>query len=595
MASIAAYEREHIRAGNLRLIVFIAAVALAWFSFVQHKLSAAWLGLPILVFAGLGIADESILRKKKGIERRAEYYQRGFARIEDRWTGTGSTGERFLRDDDLYAGDLDIFGRGGLFELISAARTDLGEETLAEWLLSPAPVDEVRKRQDAVRELAGMLDFREKLAVIGDSALTDRDAGPLWTWGEQHLIEASTGLRLFAAAVSTLMALSMAAYAVWSLLWLDPAQFPGVARPVVPLACVLAFGLAVFGFAIYWRGRVQESTRRFEQIRKGLGLISQLLVQMEQAQFKSALLVEIQKNISLGSKPSRQIARLNRLADLLDSRDNLLLRIFGPPLLWTTQVVFAIERWRERYGPVMASWLKAVGDMEALSSLATYAYEHPEDPFPEFTAESPVFAADEIGHPLLPSAKCVRNSVALGENLRLLIVSGSNMSGKSTLMRTIGTNAVLALAGSVVRARSLRLSELRIGASLRISDSLREGESRFSAEIGRIRRIMNLARQFKPTLFLIDEILNGTNSQDRQTGAHVILRRLIELGAFGIITTHDLALTRVGEMFPAGVCNAHFRDKIIDGRMVFDYRLHPGVVQGSNAVELMRLYGLIEE
>ena len=203
-----------------------------------------------------------------------------------------------------------------------------------------------------------------------------------------------------------------------------------------------------------------------------------------------------------------------------------------------------------------------------------------------------VFAAEEIGHPLLPRAKCVRNSVTLGEslaeNLRLLIVSGSNMSGKSTLMRTIGTNAVLALAGTVVRANSLRLSELRIGASLRISDSLREGESRFSAEIGRIRRIMDLALQFKPTLFLIDEILNGTNSQDRQTGSQVILRRLIESGAFGMITTHDLALTRVGEMFPSQVRNAHFRDTIVDGRMVFDYKLHPGVVQGSNAVELTR-------
>ena len=470
---------------------------------------------------------------------------------------------------------------GGLFELLSAARTDLGEETLAEWLLAPASLDEVRKRQSAIRELAGMLDFREQLAVIGDSALTDRDAAPLWTWGEKPLMDAGAGLRLVAAALSALMGLSMATYAVWSLVWLDPTQFPGVARPVVPLACVLAFGLAVFGFAVSWRGRVRESVERFEQIRTGLASIAQLLVRMERAQFRSALLVEIQKNIGAGNSPSKQIARLNRLADLLDSRDNLFVRIFGPPLLWTTQVVFSIERWRRRYGPVMASWLKSVGDMEALSSLATYAYEHPEDPFPEFTTESPVFAAEEIGHPLLPRAKCVRNSVTLGEslaeNLRLLIVSGSNMSGKSTLMRTIGTNAVLALAGTVVRANSLRLSELRItGASLRISDSLREGESRFSAEIGRICRIMDLALQFKPTLFLIDEILNGTNSQDRQTGSQVILPAADRSGAFGMITHgHHLALTRVGEMFPSQVRNAHFRDTIVDGRMVFDYKVHP--------------------
>lgn len=594
-ASIAGYESQHIRTGNIRLIVFIAAFAIAWFSFVQHKMSAAWLGLPIVAFAGLGIADEAILRKKKAVERRADYYKRGIARIEDRWVGTGSTGERFLKDDHLYARDLDIFGRGGLFELVSVARTDLGQETLAEWLLSPPALDDIRRRQEAVRELAGMLDLREKLAVVGDDALTDKDAAPLWTWGEHSLFRASGALRMLGAALSVLMGLSMAIYAIWSLVWLDPAQFPNTPRPTIPLACVLVFGLMIFGFALYWRGRVLESVERFEKIRTGLALMAQLLVLIERAEFKSALLHGTQQKISWGERPSKQIAKLNRLADLLDSRDNLLLRILGPPLLWTTQVAFAIESWRRRYGPVMASWLKAIGDMEALSSLATYAYEHPEDPFPEFTTEAPALVAEEMGHPLLPRSRCVRNSVDLGKDLRLLIVSGSNMSGKSTLLRTIGVNAVLALAGTVVEARSFRLSELRIGASLRISDSLREGESRFSAEIGRIRRIMDQAQQFKPTLFLIDEILNGTNSQDRQTGSHVILRRLLENGAFGLITTHDLALTRVGEMFPSGVRNAHFRDKIIDGKMVFDYQLHPGVVQGSNAVELMRLYGLMQE
>jgi hypothetical protein len=592
-ASIAQHDHQHIRVGNMRMIVFIAALAIAWFSLVQHQISPGWLAIPIVVFVGLGIADERTLRKKRQVERRADYYKRGFARIEDRWAGTGSTGERFLTEDHLYARDLDLFGRGGLFELISAARTDLGQETLAEWLLSAAPLDEVKKRQEAVRELSGMLDFREKLAVTGDDSLTDKDAAPLWTWGEHHLFPVNATLRIVTALLSALMGLSMATYVIWSLLWLDAEQFPGVPPPAVPLGCLLVFGLAVFGFALYWRGRVSESAQRFEEIRHGLALISQLLVLMEQTKFKSAPLADLQRKISLGARPSKQIARLNRLADLLDSRENLILKIFGPPLLWTTQIAFAIEAWRQHCGPVMASWLKAVGDMEALSSLATYAYEHPEDRFPEFTTESPALIAEEVGHPLLPRSKCVRNSVAMGKDLRLLIVSGSNMSGKSTLMRTLGVNAVLALAGTVVQARSFRLSDLRIGASLRISDSLREGESRFSAEIGRIRSIMDLAERFKPTLFLIDELLNGTNSQDRRTGSHVILRKLIENGAFGLITTHDLALTRVGEMFPSGVQNAHFQDQIIDGNMVFDYQLHAGVVQGSNAVELMRLYGLI--
>jgi DNA mismatch repair ATPase MutS len=323
----------------------------------------------------------------------------------------------------------------------------------------------------------------------------------------------------------------------------------------------------------------------FEKIRPGLALLSDLLLVAERASFTTEELRKLQQKLIGAVKPSAQIRRLNVFADMLDSRENLFVRIFGPPLLWTTHVTFAIEDWRRRYGHITRSWIEAISEIEALNSLATYSYEHPDDPFPELTEGEGEFCGVNLGHPLLPG--CVRNSVSLDSHHALLIVSGSNMSGKSTFLRTIGINTVLALAGAPVRAQSLRLSHLSLATSLHIADSLQEGASHFSAEIARIRQIVEIAREQPPALFLIDEILQGTNSEDRRIGAEAILKRLLAMGAIGAITTHDLALTNI----PGA--NAHFRDQIRDGRMSFDYILKPGVVEGSNALELMRLYGLI--
>jgi DNA mismatch repair ATPase MutS len=232
--------------------------------------------------------------------------------------------------------------------------------------------------------------------------------------------------------------------------------------------------------------------------------------------------------------------------------------------------------------------------MEALCSLAGHAWEHPEDPFPELTADAggPLFDGEALGHPLLPEGACVRNDLRLDGDLQLLLVSGSNMSGKSTLLRTVGVNAVLAQAGGTVRARRLRLSPLAVGASIRINDSLLAGRSRFYAEITRLRELVALAAGDLPLFFLLDEILHGTNSHDRQIGAEAVVRGLVERGAIGLVTTHDLALAQVAEALAPQAANIHFQDHMEAGRMVFDYRIHPGVVTKSNALELMRSVGL---
>ena len=261
-------------------------------------------------------------------------------------------------------------------------------------------------------------------------------------------------------------------------------------------------------------------------------------------------------------------------------------------MLWDVHLVHAVERWRRLSGPAVRRWLRAVGEMEALSSLAGYHDEHPDDVFPEMSAGSPCFDGELLGHPLLPGAVMVRNDVRLTGDLRVLVVSGSNMPGKSTLLRTVGINAVLAQAGAPVRAHRLRLTRLEIGASIRIQDSLQAGVSRFYAEITRLGLIMRRARDTPPVLFLIDELLHGTNSHDRLIGAEAIVRRLVERGALGLITTHDLALARVADTLGARGANVHFEDVLEDGRMRFDYRMQPGVVQHSNALALMRSVGL---
>jgi DNA mismatch repair ATPase MutS len=260
-------------------------------------------------------------------------------------------------------------------------------------------------------------------------------------------------------------------------------------------------------------------------------------------------------------------------------------------LLWNTQLAMVLDAWRRISGSAVARWLAVLGEFEALCALAEYAYENPADPFPEIVAESPCFEAEELGHPLLPRDRCVRNDVRLGAELRVLFISGSNMSGKSTLLRTVGVNAVLALAGAPVRARRLRLSPLTLGATLRIQDSLQAGQSRFYAEITRLRQLVDLAKSTPPLLFLLDELLQGTNSEERRQGAEAVLRTLLDHGALGLITTHDLALTHLAGALTPRVANVHFEDQFENGVMTFDYRMRPGVAASKNALALMRALG----
>jgi DNA mismatch repair ATPase MutS len=298
---------------------------------------------------------------------------------------------------------------------------------------------------------------------------------------------------------------------------------------------------------------------------------------------------------SSGRHASAEIGRLSQLTALLSSRHNVIFAIPAGLVMWATQWACAIEAWRSRAGVHIPDWLDVVGEFEALLALATFAAEHPDDcVFPEIVDAGSTLIAEELAHPTLPP-DAVGNPVALanGHGPSLLIVSGSNMSGKSTLLRTLGVNVVLAQMGAPVRARLFRLSALDVGAAIRVQDSLVDGRSRFMAEITRLKEIVDLtARRNGAVLFLLDEILGGTNSHDRRIGSEALLAGLVTAGAIGLVTTHDLALGEIAARLPGRAENVHFEDRFENGQLAFDYRLRPGIVQTSNAIALMRSIGL---
>jgi hypothetical protein len=569
-------ENRRLRLGNVRLLVFLGAAAVAWFGW-RGNLQFWWIAAPLVAFFALVWAQSHVERDTEFVRRGIRFYERGIARIENRWQGGGESGERFLDPHHPYGADLDIFGRGSLFELLSTARTRGGETKLADWLKAPAPLAELRQRHEAVEELRPLLDLREEIAVLGDDYRTGVNPEHLIGW-------AGIPARPFPAWMRAL-ALVFAIVQAGMIAWL----FVTVFVEVGPRIGVIAVGFLEGPFALFLRARVLAVLYGIHEPSHDLDLLSRILATLERQSFRSPRLAALQSAIQVGGKPaSQRIARLRRWMELLDSRDNAFVRMFGPPLLWGTQVAMAVENWRSEHGPHVQEWLEAVSEIEALSCLANYAWEHPADPYPVF-AEGRIFEGEGLGHPLLAEDKCIRNSVALVEPLRLMVVSGSNMSGKSTLLRAVGINAVLALAGAPVRAQSLVISHLSVGASIRTMDSLEEGHSRFMAEILRLKQILELP---PPALFLLDELLHGTNSHDRAIGAEGLLHGLLEQGAIGIATTHDLSLARVADQLVPAAVNVHFEDRLEDGRLVFDYRMRPGVVSRSNALDLMRAVGL---
>lgn len=573
---IAARERQHILLGYLKLAMIAAFIVLLSLRFALRLFSSYWLLAPVGTYLVLAVLHEHVIGARTHAEIAAKLYRRGLARIEDRWSGTGASGDRFRDSQHVYADDLDVFGSGSLFELLSTARMPMGENRLAEWLRSPSSVNTVIERQSLIAELRPKLELREDLAVTGEDLRARMNPESLTKWCESTSVLGGPIIRVITATFSVVSASCFVYFIHTGIIW--------------PFFTILIVE------AILFRGLCQRALKVMSGVNcnsEGVVLFSQILERLERESFAAPHLQQLVLGLKRGSEPaSRSVRRFARIVNWIDAYDGLIVRIIEVPLLYSVQTGLAAEAWRKRCGHLMRTWIDIAGEAEAVLSLATYSFEHPADTFPEFADSPAVFAAEELGHPLIEASRCVRNDVRLDAKTRVLLVSGSNMSGKSTLLRTVGINTILAMAGAPIRGKRLQLLPLALGSRLRSRDSLQKGHSTFYAELLQIRQVFEMTNGNAPVLFLFDELLDGTNSHDRRIGAENLVRVLLEKDAIGIVTTHDLAFTEMANSLGRVVRNAHFQDYVQDGKMRFDYRLRDGMVTKSNPLELMRLAGL---
>lgn len=562
---------------NARLLVFVLFAGVGVAAYAVPAVRALWLLVPLSIFVVLVAMHERAIRARERADRALAFWRRGLLRVEEKWRGEGDDGARFHSDQHPYASDLDLFGEGSVFQRMQVARTSWGAATLARWLTEPAVPDEARARQGAVRELAALPDLREELAVMGDDLAEEDEqrGGTLRRWAADRVELPAVVLWL----VPPFVLASTVALVLW---WRDDVPWWG--------ACLVLAAQATFAFAL--RGRVLTVLSGAAEARRELGTLAASLLVLERAPFEDPYLAGLTERARVeGLLASEEIERLSRHTERLEQAANQFFAPFAALLMWKTLHAFALERWRRRAGPHVPVWLDVTGDLEALLSLAGYCYERPDDVFPTLADGPPRVVGEALGHPLLADGG-VRNDVSLGEPAGLWLVSGSNMSGKSTWLRTVGLNVVLAQAGAPVCARSLTLTPLSVGGTLRVEDDLGRGASRFFAEVTRLKQLFDLADPERPLLFLIDELLSGTNSHDRRIGAEAVLTGLLDRSAIGLATTHDLALTDIAAALQPRAANVHFADVLRDGELVFDYSLKQGVVQRSNALDVMKAVGL---
>jgi MutS domain V len=534
------------------------------------------LGVGIALFAVLAVAHERVLKRLKTLRVTKRFYELGLARLENRWVGRGEAGLRFLVATHPYARDLDVFGEGSLFELLCTCRMEVGEQTLAGWLLERAEPEEIGLRQETVRALEDRTEFREQLFTAGATLRRGVNFDAVMEWAKQ---ETPPGQNLLSGIAAVLAALLAASF-VWGV----------IHDAYLPLVFV---GIVNVTLSKFVSKRVEANIHAVEEAAQDLNLLVQVLAVLESEGCTATRFAALQNALRTnGISATAALRKLKRIGEWVESRANMIVRSVDALFFYSLQAGTLAVRWRKKFGGAIGGWLDVAGEMEALAALSGYAFEHPDDAWPEVQGSDARFEAEGLAHPLLPADKTVRNDVTLGQGMQLLIISGPNMAGKSTLVRAIGINAVLAQCGAPVRAERLRMSPLAVGASICVLDSLQGGVSRFYAEIKRLKQIADMAEGATPVLFLLDELLSGTNSHDRAAGTELVVHLLVGRGAIGLVTTHDLALTRIPDAMGGKAQNGHFEDHLVDAKLVFDFKLKPGVVKTSNALKLMEAVGL---
>lgn len=566
--------------GSARLMLVAIALgslaAIAWAHL--HIVAIAWalLAGSILGFIALVLFHARVIRQKDRVAAAMRFHERGLARLDGTWQKLPFAREVQNVPNHPHMADLDIAGPGSLFHFVDRTETRFGRVHLASWLgggIGEFPAD-VSARQDAVREIAQQTGFREQLYSLGAVLGDDKpEPAPMIAWSE--------GKNALAVPPSV-----------------------SVVTKVLPLLTVLAIVFRSHLPKGVWLGLLAIQLVVAAPLRKGVKLVleaastregalsayGEMLTAIETAKFESSLLSSLRARTDGATLAMSQLARI--LA-FVDARHNEVFRLFiNPLLLWETNSAFALEGWRRRHGSKVRGWVEALGEVEALASLGALAFEQPTFAWPTLSEEA-VFWGTGLGHPLIPEDRRVTNDVLLGgAHPHALIVTGSNMSGKSTLLRAMGVNATLALAGAPVCATALRLGDLRVATSMRVADSLESGISHFYAELQKLKLVVSLAKRPRPVLFLLDEILHGTNTRERLIGARAVARDLVASGAIGAISTHDIAIGDLEQELPGKVKNVHFQEQVENDQMTFDYKLRDGVVQSSNALRLMQIVGL---
>lgn len=613
-------EKSH-RMGNLRGLSF-ASFVLAGVVYLSQgtPLSGALALAGLAAFFTLIPLHDRVIERERAARRRALQNEHALARVSGTWHGLPRAGAGLVPADHPYAGDLDLFGVGSLYQRISVAHTRFGQRTLAGWLTNPAEPEEIRARGEAMKELSSLLEFRQSLEAEAmalvekkrgeESILTDGpDPEPLLAW-------VRSGPELPGGPLLVLLSF-LAPLATIGGIFLAASRGHSPAFWAAPLALNLGLLLICRTATSTTFGAVSTTEGAFLRYGTLLGIIEELQVNATYSRERLARL-----SSEGGPKPSQVMGRFRRLVGWFDLRHNGMAYPFvNALLLWDIHCTRALGAWRKDARAQIREWFSVIGEFEALSSLAGLHHDEPESSIPEIVVhdartrgessqvagpegegEAPVLSARALGHPLLSARTRVRNDVLPFGPGEALLVTGSNMSGKSTFLRAIGVNAVLAFSGGPVIAQKLTIPWCRLGTSIRVSDSLAGGVSHFYAEVKRLASVVEAAAGPVPVLFLLDEVLHGTNSRERQIGARWVLGELLRRKAFGIVTTHDMELCRLPDHLMKSVRQHHFRESVtrksgpggtgMSETMTFDYTLRDGPVVSGNALRLMRRVGL---
>lgn len=566
----------------LRIVFFLAGITAVIALF--HAGTGVLIGAvccTFLPFLALIKLHNRFFARKEWLETQEQINRNELKGLEGDFSGFDE-GKEFVNPEHPYSFDLDLFGRNSLFQAINRTCTHIGKQTLARWMQEHLTQKElIELRQQGVRDMSERNEFREEFRITG-----------LVNHGKTSDVEE---IRRWSESPSNLLHATWVKLTLWGVPLINIALLAG---GLTGICSISWFGLMFMLFVIISFAVIKKATlvqQTYGEKLKTMNSYAKLIALARQQVWKSAEVQQLIERLNIdGHSPAEALMQLSKELDRLDLRNNQLLYvILEGSIFFQLRQVVRIERWKERYGHHLMQWLETVGELDALCSLGTFAYNHPDYSYPSISDKPFQFIATAMGHPLMPAEQCVKNDALIPSRPFFLIITGANMAGKSTYLRTIGVNYLLACIGCPVCCKQLTLYPAQLITSLRTSDSLTDNESYFFAELKRLKRIIDLLNEGHELFIILDEILKGTNSADKQKGSLDLIRQFMHLQTNGIIATHDLLLGTLAEQFPDKIRNYCFEADIKENELSFSYKLREGVAQNMNACFLMRKMGII--